>query len=102
MIWDVVPQPGIEPGPAALGVWSVSHWTTREVPSSLHFSTAIALAPSYFVSAPEGDGFNLREKHLGVGGGREGEGPPGATGRLPSLQVDVCALHIASTSLSSL
>ena len=31
--WDLVPWPGIEPRPPALGVWSFSHWTTREVPS---------------------------------------------------------------------
>ena len=24
--------PGIEPGPPALGAWSLTHWTTREVP----------------------------------------------------------------------
>ena len=31
---DLVPRPGIEPGPPALGVWSLSHWTPREVPVS--------------------------------------------------------------------
>ena len=29
---DLVPQPGIEPGPFALGAHSLSHCTTREVP----------------------------------------------------------------------
>ena len=29
---DLVPQPGIEPRPRALGEWSLSHWTTREIP----------------------------------------------------------------------
>ena len=33
-MWDLVPQPGIKPGPPALGVWSFSHWTSREVPVS--------------------------------------------------------------------
>ena len=28
-MWDLLPWPG----PPALGVWSLSHWTTREVPS---------------------------------------------------------------------
>ena len=32
-MWDVVPWPGIEPGPPALGAWSLSHWTTRELPA---------------------------------------------------------------------
>ena len=31
-VWDIVPWPGIKPGPPALGAWSLSHWTTREVP----------------------------------------------------------------------
>ena len=31
-MWDLVPWPEIEPGPPALGAWSLSHWTTREVP----------------------------------------------------------------------
>ena len=31
---DLVPQPGIEPGPPALGAQSLTHWTTREVPLS--------------------------------------------------------------------
>ena len=32
---DLVPQPGVEPGPPALGARSFTHWTTREVPGSL-------------------------------------------------------------------
>ena len=28
----LVPQPGIEPVPSALGAQNLSHWTTREVP----------------------------------------------------------------------
>ena len=31
-MWDLVPWPGIEPGPPALGAWSLNHCTTREVP----------------------------------------------------------------------
>ena len=31
-IWDLVPWWGIEPGPPALKLWSLSCWTTREVP----------------------------------------------------------------------
>ena len=31
-MWDVVPWQGIEPRPAALEKWSLSHSTAREVP----------------------------------------------------------------------
>ena len=31
-MWELVPQPGTEPGPLALGVRSLSLWTTREDP----------------------------------------------------------------------
>ena len=31
-MWDLVPQPGIKPGPRALGVQSLTHWRTTEVP----------------------------------------------------------------------
>lgn len=32
-MWDLVPGPGIEPGPPALGERGLSNWTTGEVPS---------------------------------------------------------------------
>ena len=28
---DLIPRPGIEPGPPALGAWSLGHWSSREV-----------------------------------------------------------------------
>ena len=31
-MWDLVPWPVIKPGPYALGVWSLNHWSAREVP----------------------------------------------------------------------
>ena len=31
-MWNLVPWLGIEPNPPVLGAWSLSHWTTREVP----------------------------------------------------------------------
>ena len=34
-MWNLVPQPGLKPGLPALGAWSLSHWTTREVPPLL-------------------------------------------------------------------
>ena len=30
-MWGLVPQPGIEPRPPALGAQSLNHWTTKEV-----------------------------------------------------------------------
>ena len=32
-IWDLVPQLRVKLRPLAVGAWSLSHWTTREVPS---------------------------------------------------------------------
>ena len=29
-LWDLVPGPGVEPGPPPLGAWSLSYWTTRK------------------------------------------------------------------------
>ena len=31
-MWDLIPWPGIKPGAPALGAWTCSHWTSREVP----------------------------------------------------------------------
>ena len=36
-MWDLVPQPGIKPGPPALGARSLTHWTTRKVPTFLFY-----------------------------------------------------------------
>ena len=44
-MWELVPRPGIEPGPRALGVQSFSHWTTREVPSVWALNSLV-MAPS--------------------------------------------------------
>ena len=35
--WDLVPWPGIEHRPPTLEAWSLSHWTTREVPRRRFF-----------------------------------------------------------------
>ena len=42
-MWDLVPKPGIEPGPPALGARSLRHWTTREVPTPffLYFQSSM-------------------------------------------------------------
>ena len=39
-MWNLVPWPGMESGPPALGAWSLYHWTTREGPS--HFVWRLA------------------------------------------------------------
>ena len=38
-VWDLVSCPGIEPGPPALGVHSLNHCATREVPKTLFLKT---------------------------------------------------------------
>ena len=43
-MWGLVPWPGIELRLPTLGVWSLSHWTTREVPN-LEFSSSGNYAP---------------------------------------------------------
>ena len=35
-MWDLIPRPGIEPGPPALGARSLNHCATREVSVSLN------------------------------------------------------------------
>ena len=49
-MWDLVPWSGIKPGPPALKIWSISHWTTREVPEfyfkSIKFSSVIQSCPT--------------------------------------------------------
>ena len=36
-MWHLVPWPEIEPGHPTLGAWSLSHWTTRQVPQKQKF-----------------------------------------------------------------
>ena len=43
-MWDLVPWPGMEPGPPALGVQSLSHWTTRDVSDLLFAEFILASA----------------------------------------------------------
>ena len=45
-MWNLVPHPGIEPRPPALGAQSLSHWTTKEVPIAL----SLALSLSYQIT----------------------------------------------------
>ena len=34
----LVPQPGIEPGPSAVAVWGLNHWTAREFPCCFYLT----------------------------------------------------------------
>ena len=44
-----VPQPGIEPVPPALEVWSFNHWTARKVPTSFNqFFQITSISPNQF------------------------------------------------------
>ena len=46
LMQDLVPWPGIKPGPSGLEAWCPSHWTTREVPSDKFLKAAFWL-PRY-------------------------------------------------------
>ena len=50
-MWVLVPWPGIEPRPLALGTQNLSHWTTREVPIAL-FISFVTLDKSTNLSDP--------------------------------------------------
>ena len=44
-MWDLVPRPGIKPGPPALGAESLNHCATREVPRSCQVLKAHTCIP---------------------------------------------------------
>ena len=41
-MWNLLPRPGIEPRPPALGAWSLSHWPTREVPINSSYRLSVS------------------------------------------------------------
>ena len=47
---DLVPWPGIKPEPPASGAWSLSQWTTREIPQLSFNEFALCLNQSEVVS----------------------------------------------------
>ena len=51
-MWDLVPWLGIEPGPPALGAWSLNHWTTREVPALLFLNSGLSDLKDWFFFPP--------------------------------------------------
>ena len=53
-MWDLVLWPGMESRASALGLWSVSHWTTGEVPKTdilNDFITLASICTSDYLSA---------------------------------------------------
>ena len=54
-MWDLVPWPGIEPRPPALGAQSLKHWTTREVPICVLKNSF----PAVFMSIEKEVGFGI-------------------------------------------
>ena len=65
------PDQGSSPGPPALGAWSLSHWTTVEVPPADRFQASVSsqvcceqvyevwLAPGALSAAPRGGGHSV-------------------------------------------
>ena len=51
-----VPEPTIEPMPTALVVWSLNHWTTREVPGFLFNGPKTKIMASGLITSWEIDG----------------------------------------------
>ena len=45
--WDPISQPGVKPGPPALGTWSLSRWTSREVLADFSSTQFISLVYFY-------------------------------------------------------
>ena len=73
--WDLVPCPGIEPEPPALGAWNLSHWTTGEVPP-LGFTTLVYEGCS-FLGSLDGKRSACQAGYSGLipgSGGSPGEG----------------------------
>ena len=49
-MWDLVPWPGIEPGPPALGGQSPNHWTKRDVAGHTFQSTLLQVSEWIFLN----------------------------------------------------
>ena len=50
--WDLILWPGIKPATPAMGAWSLSHWTPREVPEFIGLTDVeVCLMPSVKVTA---------------------------------------------------
>ena len=49
---DLIPWPGVEPGPLSSGVQSLTHWTTMEAPN-IHFKWKEVPTGSLFITSAE-------------------------------------------------
>ena len=56
---DLVPRPGIEPLPSALGAWSLNHWIPREVPTLVSFSLPIPRVFSFQQTSIDDSSFRV-------------------------------------------
>ena len=72
LVENLFPQPGVEPVPSALAAWSLSQWTTREVPSICHFYVGVMSSrlkltglSVVFKSISEKEGGKGNQKRLG-------------------------------------
>ena len=86
-MWDLVPQPGIEPTASAVEAWSLNRCTSREVPSSVPNAAAITTCTLLIVW------FSRAARSLGS---CAGDARP--TGR---ISVSVSASHQCVISLSA-
>ena len=51
--WDLVPWPGIDLGHPALGAWTLSHWTSREVPQYGNYGIFLSFSGKLANHAPK-------------------------------------------------
>ena len=58
----LVPQPGIEPGPPALGARSFIHWTITEVPPGTVFWLIPGLGDNLTLNQARGKGAGVRRE----------------------------------------
>ena len=79
-MWDLLPWRGIEPGPPGLGVWILSHWTTRELPRGNNFNCSEYLYRLRFCTSqltrllfpPPSPSFKKTQETTGLGGSPSG------------------------------
>ena len=72
-MWTLVLCLGIEPRPPELGAWSLSHWTTREIPEDLtlgeKWTTYQASQVALVVKNSSANGGDTRDSGRSPGGG---------------------------------